>query len=80
MSSPLYLLTPAEVADALRLSQSTVYHLIRTGELRAFRCGRHLRIHEGSLADLIERGAGSLAGEGPALGKLPAERAGRGPS
>ncbi len=40
------LLTPNEVADQLRVSNMTVYRLIKAGELRAARIGRSYRITE----------------------------------
>lgn len=39
-------LTPREVAEALRVSDMTVYRLIRSGELRAVRIGKSYRISE----------------------------------
>ena len=39
-------LTPAEVADLLRVSSMTVYRLIKAGELRAVRVGKAYRIRE----------------------------------
>ncbi len=39
-------LTPREVAEALRVSDMTVYRLIRSGELRALRIGKSFRISE----------------------------------
>ncbi|MGQ0830844.1 MAG: helix-turn-helix domain-containing protein [Microthrixaceae bacterium] len=39
-------LTPAEVADQLRVSSMTVYRLIKAGELRAARIGKSYRISE----------------------------------
>lgn len=39
-------LTPREVAEALRVSDMTVYRLIKFGELRALRIGKSFRISE----------------------------------
>ena len=39
-------LTPAEVADLLRVSSMTVYRLIKAGDLRAVRVGKAYRIRE----------------------------------
>ena len=39
-------LTPAEVAEQLRVSSMTVYRLIKSGELRAARIGKSYRIRE----------------------------------
>ena len=40
------LLTVNEVADLLRVSRMTVYRLIKTGEMSAFRVGRGYRLRE----------------------------------
>ena len=39
-------LTPREVAEALRVSDMTVYRLSKSGELRAVRIGKSFRISE----------------------------------
>lgn len=39
-------LTPAEVADVMRVSTMTVYRLIKAGELGAVRVGKSYRIPE----------------------------------
>lgn len=39
-------LTPREVAETLRVSDMTVYRLIKSGELRAVRIGKSYRISE----------------------------------
>ena len=39
-------LTPAEVADLLRVSSMTVYRLIKAGDLPAVRVGKAYRIRE----------------------------------
>lgn len=39
-------LTPAEVAEQLRVSAMTVYRLIKNGELRAARIGKSYRVLE----------------------------------
>ncbi|MCC5949689.1 MAG: helix-turn-helix domain-containing protein [Nitriliruptoraceae bacterium] len=41
---PGRLLTVAEVADALRVSNMTVYRLINAGQLAALRIGKNYRI------------------------------------
>jgi excisionase family DNA binding protein len=43
------LFTVAEVADAMRVSNMTVYRLIKTGELPALRVGKGYRIFEADL-------------------------------
>ena len=40
------LLTVAEVAGAMRVSNMTVYRLIKSGELPALRVGKNYRIRE----------------------------------
>ena len=49
-------LTVAEVAALLRVSNMTVYRLIRAGELVATRVGRSYRIWEGDVRDYLARG------------------------
>ena len=51
-----YLLTVAEVAEAMRVSNMTVYRLIRSGELAATRVGRSSRIWEGDVHAYLRRG------------------------
>ena len=48
------LLTVREVADTMRVSNMTVYRLIRAGELSAIRVGKHFRIREGELSEYLE--------------------------
>jgi excisionase family DNA binding protein len=49
-------LTPAEVAEELRVSAMTVYRLIKAGELRAARIGKSYRIRPDDVdAYLAER-------------------------
>jgi excisionase family DNA binding protein len=43
------LLTVAEVATAMRVSNMTVYRMIKQGELAAVRVGHHYRIREADL-------------------------------
>jgi excisionase family DNA binding protein len=43
------LFTVAEVAEAMRVSNMTVYRLIKTGELPALRVGKGYRIFEADL-------------------------------
>jgi excisionase family DNA binding protein len=49
------LLRVKEVADALSVSNMTIYRLIRDGELRAVRVGHGWRISEGDLSAYLER-------------------------
>jgi excisionase family DNA binding protein len=48
------LLTVREVADTMRVSNMTVYRLIRAGELPAIRVGKHFRIREHELSEYLE--------------------------
>jgi excisionase family DNA binding protein len=48
------LLTVREVADTMRVSNMTVYRLIRAGELPAIRVGKHFRIREHELGEYLE--------------------------
>lgn len=48
------LLTVREVAETMRVSNMTVYRLIRAGELPAIRVGKHFRIRENELGDYLE--------------------------
>ena len=49
------LLTRAEVAQYLRVSDRTVSRLIRTGELPASRIGRAVRIRQSDLLDMLNK-------------------------
>ena len=40
------LLTVSEVADLMRVSNMTVYRLIKSGQLKALRVGKNYRIRE----------------------------------
>jgi DNA binding domain, excisionase family len=44
------LLTVSEVAATMRVSNMTVYRLIKTGDLPALRVGKNYRIREGDVA------------------------------
>ena len=48
------LFTVAEVAEAMRVSNMTVYRLIRSGELPALRVGKGYRIFEADLERFLE--------------------------
>lgn len=60
------LLTVAEVALAMRVSNMTVYRLIRGGDLHAIRVGRNFRIRESDVDRYFEARA---------VGVAPVERA-----
>ncbi len=47
------LLTVAEVADHMRVSNMTVYRLIKSGTLPALRVGKNYRIRSGDLASYL---------------------------
>lgn len=64
------LLTVREVATAMRVSHMTVYRMIKSGDLPAFRVGRNFRIRESDVD-------GYLTTRSVAVGRLaapPAER------
>jgi PTS system nitrogen regulatory IIA component len=48
-------LTLEEVAGYLRLSKKTVYKMVRTGELPAFKAGTHWRLKRPELEEWIRR-------------------------
>ncbi len=50
------LLTVAEVADVLRVSNMTVYRLIKAGDLPALRVGKNYRIREADLTTFLSEG------------------------
>lgn len=55
------LLTVQEVALAMRVSNMTVYRLIKTGELQAIRVGRNFRIRESDVDRYFDARAVSVA-------------------
>lgn len=50
------LLTVAEVADLLRVSNMTVYRLIKAGDIAAIRVGKNYRIRQSDLDTYLEGG------------------------
>lgn len=48
------LLTVAEVAQHMRVSNMTVYRLIKSGQLPALRVGKNFRIRSRDLASYLE--------------------------
>jgi excisionase family DNA binding protein len=50
------LLTVAEVAAVLRVSNMTVYRLIKAGDLPALRVGKNYRIRESELETFLSAG------------------------
>jgi len=55
--------TDADVASLLRVSKRTVYRLRKSGQLRAVRIGRAVRVPADSLAHFLER----IAKPGPSI-------------
>ena len=51
------LLTVAEIAEVLRVSNMTVYRLIKAGELPALRVGKNYHIREADLSTFLAEGA-----------------------
>jgi excisionase family DNA binding protein len=51
----MHLMTVHEVADVLRVSNMTVYRLIKAGDLPAVRVGKNYRVRSGHLDDYIRR-------------------------
>jgi len=49
-----HLLTVREVAGAMRVSNMTVYRLIRAGDLRAIQIGKSYRIRESEVGRYLE--------------------------
>lgn len=47
------LLLPAEVADRLRVTRSTVYRLLKAGRLRGVRVGRRVNVSSSSLNSFL---------------------------
>lgn len=46
--------TPAEVADALNISRSMIYSLLKRGELPAYKLGKDYRIHKTDIEKYLE--------------------------
>jgi excisionase family DNA binding protein len=53
------LLTVNEVAAILRVSNMTVYRLIKGGQISAIRVGKNYRIKENDVNDYLSRGSRS---------------------
>ncbi|HEX9774945.1 MAG TPA: helix-turn-helix domain-containing protein [Actinomycetota bacterium] len=58
------LLVVAEVAALMRVSNMTVYRLIKTGELPALRVGKNYRIKESDVVAYLDGSAVHPGGEG----------------
>ena len=50
------MLTVAEVAEILRVSERTIYNLLEAGDLRGVRVGRSWRIPKEALEEFIKTG------------------------
>lgn len=48
------LLTVKEVASHLRVSEMSIYRMIKTGEMAATRVGKHFRIREDDVDNYLE--------------------------
>ena len=53
MGSLADILTVREVAEYLRVPEKTVYQLVRSGELPAFKAGRHWRVTSEAVGTFI---------------------------
>ncbi|MCY4122428.1 MAG: helix-turn-helix domain-containing protein [Acidobacteria bacterium] len=49
------ILTPDEVAAYLKISKKTVYKIVRSGALPAFKAGKHWRVRRADLGAWIAR-------------------------
>jgi excisionase family DNA binding protein len=63
------LLTVREVAAAMRVSTMTVYRLIKAGELRAIRVGKHFRIKDADLVAYLDSRMVGGPGDATELGE-----------
>ncbi|WP_456598922.1 helix-turn-helix domain-containing protein [Blastococcus sp. SYSU DS0616] len=70
MSSDRLLLTTEEAADVLRVGRTTVYALIKEGELRPVHIGRSCRISRAELERYVSR----LDSPPPAVPERPGRR------
>jgi len=59
------LLRPEEVAEALGVGRTSVYELLRSGELRSVKIGKSRRIPTEAVRELVER---LIAREEPSRG------------
>ncbi|TFD99400.1 helix-turn-helix domain-containing protein [Jeotgalibacillus salarius] len=49
------IMTVAQVAEYLQLSEMTTYKLVQTGKIPGFKIGRHWRVKRSDLETLIEQ-------------------------
>ena len=68
------LLTPEEAARALRVGRTTVYALMKTGELRAVYIGRSCRLPAAELERYVNRLQMRRPDRGPGLEQVDAGR------
>ncbi|HEU5003523.1 MAG TPA: helix-turn-helix domain-containing protein [Actinomycetota bacterium] len=52
-----HLLTVSEVASLMRVSNMTVYRLIKSGQLSALRVGKNYRIRESDMNQYLNEGS-----------------------
>lgn len=64
------MLTPAEVASALKLGRTTTYELLRTGAINSIKIGRKIIVPKKYLDDFIENCAKVCYTEGQMVGNL----------
>jgi excisionase family DNA binding protein len=57
------LLTVSEVADLMRVSNMTVYRLIKSGQLPAVRVGKNYRIRESDVGTYLSERSVRIEGE-----------------
>lgn len=53
------ILTVNEVAEYLKIPKQTVYRMVRSGDLPAFKAGKHWRVQRGELGAWIARQSGN---------------------
>ena len=54
-STPRVLLTPEQAADAIGIGRTTLYALIKSGDLQSIKVGRLRRVPEAAVNRYIER-------------------------
>jgi excisionase family DNA binding protein len=57
------LLTVGEVANMMRVSNMTVYRLIKSGQLGAIRVGKNYRLRRGDIEDYLAQRAVQVSGD-----------------
>ena len=58
------LYTAQEVADRLKIKKTTVYELIKRGELESSKIGKQLRVSEEQLTQYLSRSSSGNSGSG----------------